>query len=121
MILPRHHALTMAQDASSVNPEESRRPRRWSVLNHFVDRSLRHLAPTCGLVWLVMFRHARSDGMVRISQGLIAQSTGLNVRTIRRILLELESAGHVSRIKHGGKGKGCSTYALIQSATPPPP
>ena len=46
---------------------------RWQVLNSFVDESARRIGTTEQAAWVVLFREARANGLVKMSFAQIAE------------------------------------------------
>ena len=66
---------------------------RFGVLNAFVDVALRDMQPIDAVVWLVLYRDTKPDGLARTSQKSIAARIGVSDRTVRRALVRLVAAG----------------------------
>lgn len=57
-------------------------------------------SPTCLLVALAIARKSHERGYCWASQAVIAEDTGLNVRTVRRAISDLEGLGWVDRMEN---------------------
>jgi DNA-binding MarR family transcriptional regulator len=89
---------------------------RFGLFNAFVDCSMAGLSRAELAVWLVLFRDCR-DGTASTSQSSIAQRAGCNVRTVRRALARLESAGLIKTLFRGGLHRGPSRYRVRSEIT----
>ncbi len=69
---------------------------RWRMLNYFVDRHMQALPVQAAAVWLVLFRHANFKGDVSRALPVLARDTGLSLKSIRKGITLLESAGLLS-------------------------
>ncbi len=85
---------------------------RFGVLNTFVDVTLRELDRTAGLVWLVLFRDTKPDGLARTAQADIARRIGLSARTVRSAVKRLEMCGLLTVVCRGGLNRGPSIYRV---------
>jgi len=85
---------------------------RWRVLNRFIDTALPAIGAPAALAWVVLFRHARPDRHVQLSQTYLARIIGVSSRSIRTALRELQAAGFLRQQKAGGPGRGASWYIL---------
>lgn len=85
---------------------------RWSMLNHFADVTARTLLPTAVAVWFQLFRNAKRDGLVRISEVELGRRIGRSVRTVYTALRELESAGLILVVHRGSVRSGATVYRI---------
>ena len=93
---------------------------RWHLLNTFVVRHMRRVSPTAVCVWMVLYRHAEPDGLVRmVSIERIAKMTGLTERTVYRALDELKVRKLMAQVARGNKQSGPSIYRLLAVARVP--
>jgi len=84
---------------------------RFAVLNTFIDFTMRDLPRAQLAVWLVLYRDAR-DGKARTSQVDIARRAGVDVRTVKRAIVQLERQGLLKIVHRGGLRRGPSTYRV---------
>ncbi len=89
-----------------------RTARRFGVLNAFVDVTLRQVDSTAAVVWLILFRDAKPNGLVRTSQADLARRAGLSVSTIYRAVCRLRGLGLLTVVRKGRLNVGASTYRL---------
>lgn len=90
---------------------------RWRTLNAFVDRSACLVDPTAVAVWLVLFRFADREGVVRASAGRVAGNIGRHRLTVLRAIKRLRTAGLLSVVDRGGLRSGAAVHKL--HAEPP--
>ena len=113
---PLEPAATVRTNADVEIPETSPAQRRstgrWQTLNHFCDFTAHLLRPLAACVWIQLFRNAKPDGLVRISQGELARRVGKTPRSVRSALRQLEAAGVVCTARRGSLRGGASTYRI---------
>jgi len=88
--------------------------RRFGLLNAFVDQGMPNLSRGALAVWLLLYRHAAQDGVVRASVADLARRTGTSTSTAKRALDRLCKAGWVERIKRGTLAGGPSVWRLLR-------
>jgi hypothetical protein len=86
---------------------------RFATLNAFVDVSMRGLGGSAVMVWLILFRDTKPDGLARTSHADLARRAGVTVRTITTLRGELEQAGLIEVVRRGRLGKGASVYRVF--------
>lgn len=86
--------------------------RRFAVVNAFVDVALRDILPSDGLVWLVLWRDTKPNGLARTSQADMARRTGLALSTVKRAIKRLVAAGLLTVAYRGGLRRGPSVYRV---------
>lgn len=106
--------LPPQEPAKAVKPKRSAKSARdrFGVLNMFVDATLRSVDPTAAVVWLVLYRDTKPDGLARTSQTDIARRIGLSDRTVRSALKRLEARGLLTVVCRGGRNRGPSIYRM---------
>ncbi|MCH8851348.1 MAG: winged helix-turn-helix transcriptional regulator [Planctomycetes bacterium] len=82
------------------------------MLNTFVDVTLRELDRTAGLVWLVLYRDTKPDGLAQTAQADIASRVGVTPRTVRTALKRLEACELLTVVCRGGLKRGPSIYRV---------
>lgn len=87
--------------------------RRFALLNAFIDGGLPRRTRAELAAWLLLYRHAKPDGIVTASVADLARRTGCDESTIRRALKRLREAGLVERIKRGTLAGGPSAWRLL--------
>lgn len=94
------------------------RSERFAVLNAFVDFGIADagLTPAEALVWLVLYRDTKGDGLARTGQADIARRAGLDVRTVRRAVASLEAKGLLETVRRGRLNVGPSVYRVRPTA-----
>lgn len=85
---------------------------RWRALNDFIDVTMRDLNRTEAVVWLVLFRDARVNGLVRSAQLDLARRIGVSERTIRTALKSLKGSRLVEELRKGSPEGGPSLYRI---------
>jgi len=91
---------------------------RFQVLNAFVDEGMKALKPAAAVVWLVLYRDTRPDGIARTAADDIARRTGLSRSTVLRSLKSLERARMLRVIRRGGLNRGPSIYRIFPFPVP---
>jgi hypothetical protein len=100
------------QGDAKGKPDRRKTAKRFGVLNGFVDFTIRVLSRAEALVWLVLWRDTKSDGIARTSQSDIARRTGVNVRTVKRTVGSLHKRGLLVIVNRGSLRKGPSSYRV---------
>jgi hypothetical protein len=85
---------------------------RFGVLNSFVDVTLRRVGPTAAIVWFVLFRDAKPDGLARTAQTDIARRIGKTSRTVRSAVRKLEQLGLLMVVRRGRLNVGATVYRV---------
>jgi hypothetical protein len=91
---------------------------RFEVLNGFVDEGMAKLTPHESVVWLVLFRDTKPDGLARTSVDDIARRAGIGRRTALRALKNLERLRMVKVVQRGGLNRGASSYRVLPFPAP---
>jgi hypothetical protein len=88
--------------------------RRFGLLNAVTDSALPQIPTRAALAaWLILFRHAKPDGIVTASVADLARRAGCNVATLKRGLAKLQAAGLLERVKRGTLAGGPSVWRLL--------
>ena len=88
--------------------------RRFALLNAVADAALPRFKGRAELAaWLVLFRHAKADGIATASAADLARRAGCSESAMRRALKRLRKAGLVERIKRGTLAGGPSVWRLL--------
>jgi hypothetical protein len=85
---------------------------RFEAINAFLDVTAAGLDRCELVVWLLLWRDTKPNGLARTSQGDLARRAGCAPRSVRRALVTLEQAGLVSIVKHGGLPARLSVYRV---------
>jgi hypothetical protein len=95
-----------------------RRAGRFLAMNAFLDFSIAtaKLTPAQALVWLVLFRDTKPDGLARTSQNDIARRCNLSPRTVKLALRVLRAKGFVEVVHRGHLRTGPSAYRVYPTA-----
>jgi hypothetical protein len=91
---------------------------RFEVLNAFVDEGMAKLTPHESVVWLVLYRDTKPDGLARTSVDDIARRAGIGRRTVLRALKSLERLRMVKIVRRGGLNRGASSYRVFPFPAP---
>jgi hypothetical protein len=91
---------------------------RFETLNAFVDEGMRTLSPHEAVVWLVLYRDTKPDGIARTSVDDIARRGGIGRRTVLRSLRRLEDLRMLRVVRRGGLNRGLSTYRVFPYPAP---
>ena len=107
-------ARQAARPTSAAKPKHRTRSERFAALNAFVDFGIADakLTPAEAIVWLVLFRDTKANGLARTAQADIARRAGLDVRTVRRAVASLEAKGMLQIVRRGRLNAGPSTYRV---------
>jgi DNA-binding transcriptional ArsR family regulator len=116
-VLPPMRGEPAPTQPASREPQRSGKPAgkvagRFGVLNGFVDRGAKLVDTTAQACWLVLFRETQRDGLATVSHSRIAQCIGVDRKTVTRAVRRLTDAGLVTIKRHGGWGRGPSTYRV---------
>ncbi|NLF59367.1 MAG: helix-turn-helix domain-containing protein [Candidatus Hydrogenedens sp.] len=118
-VYSQEELAAMAQDRerrTAMKAARARRKdvarRRWTMINCFVDEGMAGLKPADTAVWVALFRHARADGLVRLSRARLVSVTGLSPQTVKVSLSRLVSAGWLQRMQSGGPSGGIAVYCV---------
>lgn len=85
---------------------------RFASINRVLDIHQAELSNSAFRVWLMLWRDSR-DGVARTSQKDLARRSGLDVRTIRRGVRQLEETGLVKVVRIGRLRQGPSQYRVL--------
>jgi hypothetical protein len=90
------------------------RPRgdRFATLNAFVDFTMQGLSRAESLVWLILFRDTKPDGIAQTSQADLARRAGVDVRTVKRAVTRLSRQGLLTVVFRGSLRRGPSAYRI---------
>jgi hypothetical protein len=99
-------------DKAQGKPNSRGRGSRFADFNAFVDFTMRDLPRAEALVWLVLFRDTKPDGLVRTSQADLARRVGAHVCTIKRAVPALRARGLLTVVFRGSLRRGPSTYRV---------
>ena len=112
-VLTPMNGKTKRKTAPANEPKKSSKSRdRFTVLNNFVDFTMRELKAADVRVWFVLYRDTK-DGTVATSQVDIARRAGVSDRTVRRVIRRLERLGLLKTVHRGGLQRGLSRYRII--------
>ena len=91
--------------------------RRFTLLNTIADEALPTLKGRGEVAaWLVLFRHAKPNGIAVVSVADLARRIGATESTAKRALCRLREVGLVERIKRGSLASGASVWRLLLPA-----
>ncbi|OWK41274.1 hypothetical protein [Fimbriiglobus ruber] len=85
---------------------------RFAEINGFVDESMATLSRSAAIVWLILWRDTKSDGLSRTGQTDLGRRAGVTDRTVRSALAELIGVGLVKVVRKGRLGSGPTTYRV---------
>jgi hypothetical protein len=86
---------------------------RFEILNEFVDRGMANLTPHQAVVWMVLYRDTKPDGIARTSIVDIARRGGIARRTVINSIACLRQLKMLRVVKRGGLNRGTSAYAVF--------
>jgi len=107
-------ARQAARPTPATKPKRRNRSERFAVLNAFVDFGIADakLTPAEALVWLVLFRDTKANGLARTGQTDIARRAGLSVRGVKKAIRTLTAKGMVRVLNRGRLNVGPSVYRV---------
>jgi hypothetical protein len=95
-------------------PKGKRRTRdRFRTINAFLDVTVRTLPPSASVVWVLLWRDVKPDGLARTSQTDLARRSGLCLRTVKIAVKRLCVTGLLLPVYRGNLRRGPSAYRLI--------
>jgi len=117
---PSPSARTDTDAASGRTRDRNRKParrgrsERFAALNAFVDFGIADakLTPAEALVWLVLYRDTKANGVARTGQTDIARRAGLSVRGVKKAIRALTAKGMVHVLNRGRLNVGPSVYRV---------
>lgn len=119
---PRPRPLDTAQGNPAKRPAGRKATgNRFGVLNAFADYSMANLDRAEVVVWLLLYRDTKPNGLARTSQADLARRAGTAERTIGRAIGKLRKAGLLTVVRRGALSRGPSTYRVYPLANTPPP
>lgn len=87
--------------------------RRFALLNAFIDGELPRRTRAELAAWLLLYRHAKPDGIVTASVTDLSRRAGCCESAMRRALKRLRKTGLVERVKRGTLAGGPSVWRLL--------
>jgi DNA-binding MarR family transcriptional regulator len=91
---------------------------RFEALNAFVDEGLRHLSPPEAVVWVILYRDTKPDGLARTAVDDLARRGGIGRRTVLRALKSLARRRMLRVVRKGGLNRGPSCYRILPFPAP---
>lgn len=121
MDLGERPARRNGRRSTEAEPPPKRKPgrgggtvrRRFALLNAFIDGELPQRTRAELAAWLLLYRHAKPDGIVTASVADLARRAGRDESAMRRALRRLREAGLVERLKRGTLAGGPSVWRLL--------
>jgi hypothetical protein len=86
---------------------------RFQTINAFLDVTARALPPSVALVWLMLWRDVKPDGLARTSVADLARRCGLCLRTVKQALRKLKTARLLLCVVRGNARLGPSVYRVV--------
>jgi hypothetical protein len=111
----------MTRADPSTRPRRTTKRRsgvRFETLNAFVDEGMRLLSPHEAVVWLVLYRDSKPDGIARTAVDDVARRGGIGRRTALRALKRLERLRMLRVVRRGGLNRGPSAYRILPLPAP---
>lgn len=116
---PRHSAEMNGRPTAACKAKSRSRAskgavkRRFALLNAFLDQAAAKLTRSELAAWLLLYRHAKADGIASASVADLARRAGCSERTMQSALGKLQCANLVERIKRGSLAGGPSVWRLL--------
>lgn len=85
---------------------------RFHQINAFVDATVCNLDRAEIVVWLILWRDTKTDGLARTSQADLARRGGISERSAGRAVRNLRQAGLLTIVRRGGLRQGPSAYRV---------
>lgn len=96
------------------NPKPKRQTAdRFRVLNAFVDFTAAELRRSELLVWLMLYRETKPDGIATAPQRMIAARCGVDRKTVERAIVSLTKRGLLRVVHPGGYRRGTARYKVL--------
>jgi hypothetical protein len=92
-------------------------PCRFATINDFVDLTMRGLSARAALVWLILWRDTKQNGLARTGVTDIARRLNCSRATIKRALAELRYKCLIEVVLRGRLGEGPSSYRVLGTPT----
>jgi DNA-binding transcriptional ArsR family regulator len=107
---PEHPSEQSAKQNSKVrNPKALG---RFQAMNAFADHYTRLVDTTAQVVWFILFRDVKSNGLATVSLQQIADRIGVHRRTVMRAVKQLKDAGLLTVVARGTTNHGPSIYRV---------
>jgi hypothetical protein len=101
-----------AKHPKDTPPARRKTGGRFGVLNAFVDLTAGGLTRSEILVWLILFRDTKPNGLARTSQADLARRAQANVATVKRAVKGLRRRGLLDVVFRGSLRRGPSVYRV---------
>jgi hypothetical protein len=85
---------------------------RFATINAFADFTVAGLSRAEVVVWVLLWRDTKADGLARTSQADLARRAGCDVSTVKRAVRRLVRAGLLDIARRGRLGCGPSAYRV---------
>ena len=109
---PMNGKRKLPKATPTTEPKHSSKSRdRFTVINNFVDFTMRKLKAADVRVWFVLYRDTK-DGTAATAHTDIARRGGLSVRSVQTSIRRLERLGLVKVVYRGGLNRGSSRYRV---------
>jgi hypothetical protein len=86
---------------------------RFRTINAFLDATAKTIPPSTSLVWVLLWRDVKPDGLARTSQADLARRSGLCLRTVKIAVKRLRATGLLLPVYRGNLRRGPSAYRLL--------
>lgn len=86
--------------------------KRWWFLTSFIDKSMTELSNAEIVIWLMLWRDTKKNGLAKTSISYLAKRSGMTERMIRKGIRSLIENGMLKRIKRGGTSNGKKWISL---------
>ncbi len=108
-----HHGdRSKAKHPNGTPPARRKTAGRFATLNAFVDFTAGGLTRSEILVWLILFRDTKPNGLARTSQADLARRAQANVATVKRAVKGLRRRGLLAVVFRGSLRRGPSIYRV---------
>lgn len=109
---PMAPAMKPSKAAESKKESKTKTNGRFTVINNFVDVTMKELNRAEISVWLLLYRDTKPDGLARTAQSDLARRAGTTTRTVERAVNSLERRGLLTVVQRGGLRCGASIYRV---------
>jgi hypothetical protein len=119
-VLPPLNSPSPSRSPAPRRPEQSKEKAvgrsaargRFAAINAFLDVTARDLELSQIVVWILLWRDTKPDGLARTATADIARRTGASKRTVLRAVKTLAKAGLLAVVRVGNLRVGPSVYRV---------
>ena len=103
----------MTSTKTATKPaKHGRTKQRFREFNAFIDATLASLTRAEAVVWLILWRDCKPDGLTRTSQADLARRGGMSTKAVKLAVRSLTTKGLLRVVRKGNGIIGPSLYGL---------